>query len=448
MQRMSSRPHRLAPVACAVACAVAASARGARANGRFPQANQLVVDPRDPAHLMVRSTYGLLQTFDAGGSFSWVCEAAVGFGGQEDPAIAVTGGGTLLAAMSEGLATSRDRGCGWGLAAGVLAGQFLVDVAVERAQPSRAVVVTTTGLGGGAFRSLVAETLDDGATWAMAGAPLPDDLIALTVDVAPSDPQHLYVSAMLAAARTPVLERSRDRGATWERVALDAAGAASVYIAAVDPADAKRLYLRADGDPSDTLFVSDDEGTTLRVLHATSGDMLGFALSPDGASLALGGPTDGVWSGPSSGPLAQASAVGAYCLTWADAGLYACAREALSGFTVGRSPDRGATFEVLAHLADVCPLACASTTTAGGACPAYWSTLADTLGQAPGACGASHADGGASAAPGADAPGDASCGCRVPGGPAPSSAGLAAAALLGVARLRRRRRRYSFGPSL
>src|SRR5262245_5014330 len=49
----------------------------ARANGRYPLAQQLLVDPSDPGHLLLRSTYGVLTSDDAGSTWSWLCESGI-----------------------------------------------------------------------------------------------------------------------------------------------------------------------------------------------------------------------------------------------------------------------------------------------------------------------------------------------------------------------------------
>ena len=77
--------------------------RAARANGRYPLANQLVVDPGDPGHLVARTTFGILESHDSGATSGWICETLIGsLGSTEDPAIAVTAGGTTVAASSSG----------------------------------------------------------------------------------------------------------------------------------------------------------------------------------------------------------------------------------------------------------------------------------------------------------------------------------------------------------
>src|SRR5262249_3514795 len=84
----------------------------ARANGRYPLATQFVALPGDSSYLALRSTFGVLQTFDSGQSWSWVCEQAAGYIDIRDPTLAIAGDGTLLVG-AEKLFYTTDRGCAW-----------------------------------------------------------------------------------------------------------------------------------------------------------------------------------------------------------------------------------------------------------------------------------------------------------------------------------------------
>src|SRR5262245_60018945 len=140
--------------ACAALALVSVvGAREALANGRFPRAGQIAVDPADPAHIVVRATFGLMVTRNAsvppprpmthGASvrWDWVCESAVGFGDFEDPGIAVTKDGSILAETFKGVSIGRGDTCDWSFAGGGLAGAAAVDVSTERPAPSRVVVI-------------------------------------------------------------------------------------------------------------------------------------------------------------------------------------------------------------------------------------------------------------------------------------------------------------------
>src|ERR1700722_9772949 len=117
--RRVHRPWSRSAMAVLAAMGVTLVAPPALANGRFPAASQLVAHPRDPARMVLRTTYGLLVTRDNGTSWDWICERAVGYGGVEDPALAITGGGTLLAGIFEGLVSSSDEGCTWSRSPGL-----------------------------------------------------------------------------------------------------------------------------------------------------------------------------------------------------------------------------------------------------------------------------------------------------------------------------------------
>ncbi len=56
----------------------------------------LVQKPGDSSHLVLRATYGLLFSNDGGANWDWVCERAIGYSGNEDPTIAISGSGAVI----------------------------------------------------------------------------------------------------------------------------------------------------------------------------------------------------------------------------------------------------------------------------------------------------------------------------------------------------------------
>ena len=78
-------------------------------------------------------------------------------------------------------------------------------------------------------------------------------LVVETVEVARSDAQRLYVSAVRGedAQREGFVLTSKDRGAHWttHKVPLDAAER-TPFLAAVDPQNADRVYVRTAGPAS------------------------------------------------------------------------------------------------------------------------------------------------------------------------------------------------------
>lgn len=431
--------------AAAAAAAIAAAAAPASANGRYPAAGLIAVDPADPEHLLVRATYGVLSTRDHGQEWRWICEGAVGFGGYEDPMMGILADGTHIAGLFAGLSASRNGGCDWTLEGGELADRYVVDLSVERGDAARAVLIISNGLGPGEFLTQLWETGDNAASWTQAGADLPVDFLALTVDAAPSDPARVYVSGRYGPPDyTGAVARSSDRGQTWERFDIPGSDDTHLpFLSAIDPADPDVLYVRLDGasdmpgETSDALLVSKDGGQTWTTVFEGAGDLLGFALSPDGSTVVVGGPDDGLWSAPAATlAFTRIAEVGVRCMTWSERGLYACADEFRDGFVVGLSGDGGQSFEPLLHLDGVCgPLECAPQSRVAAICEDQWGATQLTLGAKD--C--------AAPAPPAPPPGDdEGCACRAVAGSgglwSPPMGALAVAAALLAARARNKKR--------
>jgi hypothetical protein len=430
--------------AIAVSALVALSPSSAFANGRMPGANQLVVDPNNEKRLVLRTTYGLTISVDGGATWEWICEAAMGYGEViEDPPVALTADGTLLVGTSAGMRISRNGGCDWTTPDGPIGISPVTDVALARSDPSRGVAVITYIDDGGVSVLQLYATADNGGTWTLVSAIPSNWTYVSTVDVAPSNPDRVYVAGSGGKPVDGLFGRSDDGGKSWKTTSLGT-GYDILYIGAIAPDDPDRVYARLDSDPSNRFFLSTDGGSFREVFHIDQ-KMLGFALSRDGATIALGGPA-GLWLGGLSDPttLPKVNSFGPACLAWSSATLYACADESVAGFELGVSNDRGASVQPLFRLSDVKQSSCAASSMTGSICPAYWPP-----GKAPSARGGlddasvvsnAEADASADAAPGSagKASGDSSgCGCRLPSG---KSAGLPIGmSVLACARALRRR---------
>ena len=423
------------------------AASSAEANGRFPAAGQIVVDPSDPAHILVRTTYGLLSTRDRGATWDWICEEAVGYSGILDPPVAITADGTVLAGVFNGLSIARGDSCGWAFVSGELTSRYVVDVSTEKGTPEASVALSSNGLGNSQFVTRLWESPHNAMTWVQAGVDLPSDFLGLTVDVAPSDPAHVYASGLIAVGAgeyVGAIARSFDRGQTWEPLPIPESDATTgPYLAAIDPGIPERLYLRVDGEPG-RLLASSNGGETWDEIFVGAGKLKGFALSPDGTTVLVGGDKDGIWRAASATlDFEKVSDVAVECLTWFGADVYACASEFRDGFTIGVSVDEGATFTAMHHLPCVRgPLACDPASTVATVCGGAWPPIAATLDWA--SCngqggGSAISSGGAPPSPEAET--GEGCGCRTaPVAPRTALAlGLCLAAL--ILRIRRRRSR-------
>ena len=388
--------------------------RTGQANGAFPAVSQLVGDPTDDAHLVLRSNFGLLITHDRGENWDLVCEAGLGYQNVE-PAIAVLADGTTIAALPDGIAHGTTE-CAFRLAAGISA--YVADVARVPGPAARAVAVSVELEQG---VSQVWRSLDGARTWASWGAPLPA-LNALTLDIA-GDERTLYVSGVSQSTTVKgVLARSVDGGQSWTRSDVPGATKLSApYIAAIAAEDPDTLYVRLSGTPG-KLLVTHDGGANWSALLDFKGPLDGFALSPDGRYALASGRLDGVWRATTSDlAFERVSCTKLRCLSWTSAGLFGCADEFQTGFLVGESPDLGASFEARLHLSCVRgPLACPSGSSVARACEPEWPAVSEVLGSDCANAGftprSDCADGGSSGA----------------GAPAMVSAGSGGAALAGL----------------
>jgi hypothetical protein len=292
-------------IALALVVAGALSARTAVANGRYPASTAVALSTNvaDPDLVVVRATYGLLISRDDGASWRWLCESALGVPSVsvEDPSVALTASDALVVGHEDGLAVSHDVGCDFACVEGPLAGQAIVDLAVRADDPHAVVALASSyvfGDAGPAYDTRVWQSLDDGASWAQLGVPLDPAVAVTTIDVAPTDPQRLYVSGTrgYGSSRTASLFVSANGGASWTERPLpfDAATEVQVFIGAIDPTSADRVYLRSSG--VSRLFVSSDAGRSFQIPLTLTGPMLGFAIAPDGSEVYAGSEEDGLFA--------------------------------------------------------------------------------------------------------------------------------------------------------
>lgn len=407
------------------ACVVWLSAQPARANGRLPGATELTVNRSDPRHLVARATFGMVQSFDGGESWQWICERAVNVSGEADPPVAVTADDTIvLLPPASGALVSRDRGCTWSPAVAPLLDRRAVDLTVDPSEPARVLVIASAvdsidARGVVAYANALLETRDNAQTWSELSQ-LPANFFAETIEIAASDPDRIYVGGTSSADPTlGLVQRSEDGGRTWRENSVQLpAGSGSMFISAVDPRDPDRLWVRlpARGDRFGilpvSLIVSSDKGESWATLTATEHQaMLGFALSPDGTRLAYGGPGDGLWVGASDGSegFSKVSDLRVRCLRWYRDGLYACGTESVDPlqpgdpFSAGIFSDEGKSFRAIYTMADTCPQRCADASGFESTCRDVWAVLAPSFGAEGEGCAvswsrASEADAGTSPA--------------------------------------------------
>ena len=497
---------RKAVLAAGAASVVLAFSCSSRANGRFPAANQLVFGPNDPNFVVLRTTYAILPSSDNGGTWRYLCEPVLGLPMADqgvDPPIGVMEDDSLLAGVpgyippNLGLNVSTDRGCNWNCIGGDLLDQSIVDVAVRPDVPSGAVAITGTYLPSDSsvaqMSNQVFQTTDTGKTWAAIGVPLDPNVSVTTIDVTKTDPNRIYVTGTrgFGSTRTASLFVSRDLGNTWAEKPIPQFNPdqeLSIYIGAIDPTNADRVYLRSNGTltggQSRVYFTSNggaDSGTTFSMssslpdeggfdveeagMFDVTGELLGFALSPDGSKIYIGTVESGLWVANTSDMMfTQKNAkVRVKCLATRNSELWACS-DVTSGFVVGESLDDGATFtSKMQYVSSICgpidcapnpggPLGCGATANGLSCGPVYEGFC--SLNDQAGVCGTCGSDGGpprdaGNAGSSGGGAGDAgrttgdaggsssSCGCSVVGGG--GATGIGAGLALAAMALQRRR---------
>jgi hypothetical protein len=411
------------------------AAAPAAANGRYPSAQQLLVDPNDASQIWLRATYGLVTSNDTGKNWDWLCEAAVGYDAREDPMLAIAHGGKIFSGAFSGLSVTSDHGCNW-LPDATIGNTYVRDVAADRAG-AHVYAITSVARDNGNYDMTVWRSAGEPPVFAALGTPIASDSFGFTIDVAPSDPDRLYISGAVwplspaaGDAGTPSLRdaapsgpngpavffRSTDGGKTWTRRRLLGASLYNTpYIAAVDPINPDVVYVRVRGQPqtrgtiTSRLLYSDDAGDSFREIFHASADMLGFAVSPDGkkAFVGLGDARDlsgqrqvdpavlGIYQADTASFAFSRIFEGQIgCLTYTDDTLYACGAHTSTHFEIAASKDDGKTFTPLLDFGQIRgPLACPVTSAERALCTPAWPAICDPVGVCPSTSGSGGSGG-------------------------------------------------------
>lgn len=363
-------------VALLVAVALGSAPFSTEANGRFPAASYVVVGPGpESSRIVLRTTFGLLMSSDAGRSWGWVCEEALDAVGTFDPSVSLGASGNVVLALQRGLAVSRD-GCAWSSPPNTPV-RPIVDVTHDA---TGRVVIAAVGPSG--IHDALLRSDDGGSTWREARAL--QGYFLETVEVAPGDPRRVYLTAFVPGPE-PALLRSDDGGDHVRELTRSFPGALSAYVAGVDPRDPDVVYVRstAASGVGSILFRSGDGGMTFLEIVRTVGTMKGFALSDDGRTVWVGSsdPNEGLLRSVEGGAFERVrERVAVQCLRHHAGLLYVCADEAIDGYALGCSSDGGDHILPILSLRQIPgPLACPRMTATGDRCPAAWPALRDRL---------------------------------------------------------------------
>lgn len=429
----------------------------ARAHGAFPEGRQLLGDPTKPDRFWLRTTYGVLLSEDHGKTWGWICYESPGFVPTEEPVFAVSANGTLFGALFDGLKKTGD-GCGWNAVSPELE-KTTTGLVIDPGDRNHVWALVSRGDGEGGFENELWESTNAGDSFTMIGAPWDSDGLLLSLGVAPSDPQRMYIAGLFAgpignSLLTGVL-RSSDGGKNWERTDLSAPPGSAVFVAGVDPTNSDNVYVRfeklneSSAELTDSWVIySNDGGENFTEILRKKAILFGFTFTPDNSRVMVGfgdpqGAINvekadlGLWAAPAgSASFTQVHPNHIACLTYVGNELWACTSQFSDGFELGISKDEGQSFEKVMELGHVSPLVCPAGTQTGDKCAVPWEGhVCNDIGTCAlldGGVG----DGGTN--PAEDDGDGGGCGCSTPGSSDRSPVWLGA--LIAAFLVRRRRR--------
>jgi hypothetical protein len=337
----------------------------------------------------------VLASFDGGVTFRWMCEEAIGFSGTWDPPLAVTPDHRVWMGLEHGLAWT-EGGCEVQRVA-ALDGELVSDLTRDGTE---IVAVTSTPSKPPAFWRGAARV-----------GTLPSGFYLDTIDVAA---RRAYVTGTRVGERpSPHLFRSDDAGRTWTESRATWPTSGRLYLAAIDPKDPNRVFVRQLSEKGSDLLLSEDGGVSFRGVVHMAGAMFGFAESPDGSKVwaGSGDADEGLVRSTDRGrtftPAAKATI---FCLHDADR-LYTCSNPFQEhGYALGVSTDEGTTVTPLLGFADVLgPVACDAG--AGALCEKSWPAMHATFATQIASSAPSAAPSSAPSAAPESRPARSGCGC-------------------------------------
>ena len=268
----------------------------ARADGAFPDAQNLLTPAAWPDQFILATTFGVVFSQDAGRTWLWTCE-------QEGNAFGTMYQHSLpprhrvYALSNNRVVFSDDLTCSWHIAGGAVSGQDIADVWVDRAVPDRLFAIGARCCEAGGVVHSVFPSLDGGQTF---GPPVYVGAVGdrvTGVETSVSAPRVVYLT-IEAGGNRPLLARSTDEGANWDRHDLSTLlGIGRLRLVDVDPADPDRVFLMwRDIRLGEQLVLTEDGGQTVAVTFPGDGGgrvLSAFARTASGALL-LATNTNGV----------------------------------------------------------------------------------------------------------------------------------------------------------
>jgi hypothetical protein len=335
-----------------VAVGVLLAPLAARANGAFPDSENILTPADRPQDILLVTNFGLVASSDGGQTWLWSCEQdgnALGAFYQLTPVPR----NRLFAVANQKLAYSDDRSCGWQIGGGAVVGQSITDAFLDPVSGTRVLAIAVSNQ----IYSLYQST-DTGATFAPAIYQAAAGQTMTGVEIARSDGS-IYL-ALHASGGAPLLARSTDGGAHFDVHDLSTdLGPGLLRIIAVDAQDANRVLLLFLGANDQSIALTVDGGASATKPVTVNGNFNSFVRLPSGTIL-IGGLVEfstvpGLFRSRDGGTsFEQVANPPAIRALWQRNGMvYAAADNFGDGYAIGTSADEGTTWHGLMAYADV-----------------------------------------------------------------------------------------------
>ncbi len=199
----------------ALAIAILCAASTAHANGRPPEPTALHFAPNNDTDIYLQVTFGMLESHDAGATWRWVCEEAIGYSGNYDPDYAVSSSGALYATTFDGLKILRD-GCSFTTTS--FGATYFTQVANDPTG-GKIYACASDPMPSTTMDHKCYVTTNDGTSWNPIATGLSGNEVWWSdMEIAPSNPQVIYLTGYTfptSGTRSDTFYKSVNGGTSW-----------------------------------------------------------------------------------------------------------------------------------------------------------------------------------------------------------------------------------------
>ncbi|MFL5307643.1 MAG: WD40/YVTN/BNR-like repeat-containing protein [Polyangia bacterium] len=331
----------------------------ARADGAFPNSQNIMTPAALPHEIVLGTNFGLVISVDDGHTWTWSCEQPLNAFATLYQ-VGAPPANRLYANSDQGVIASDDLGCSWSAATGLAPGVAPLDVFADPTDASRVFAVAPASADAGAIQE-VRRSTDGGRSFdAVVYSAAAGDHVT-GVEVARSAPQTLTVTLTSGTAFTPKVAQSTDGGGHWTLHDLSGSLPSKTYsisLIAVDPTNPQKLFLRAGSAAGEVVAVSTDGGATATTpVSLARGALTAFTRLDSGTLLAAGveGSDNVAYRSKDGGATFQKlpTALPVLALSARGTTVYAATDTSITPAAIQTSADEGTTWQPLMAYSDI-----------------------------------------------------------------------------------------------